>query len=100
MEPKGFHRKLTASPRIDVDGYNRVMEDDKAATISNLESYKQTLFDLILQYRGQVINSQGDCLLAEFASAVKPDSARFNLGKFFIPVSKYCVVREPFHTVS
>ena len=70
MEPKGFHRKLTAILSADVAGYSRLMQDDEAATVNTLESYKQAFFDLIRQHRGRVVDSPGDNLLAEFASVV------------------------------
>jgi adenylate cyclase len=70
MEPKGFHRKLTAILSADVAGYSRLMQDDEAATVKTLESYKQAFSDLIKQHRGRVVDSPGDNLLAEFASVV------------------------------
>ena len=70
MEPKSFHRKLTAILSADVAGYSRLMQDDEAATVATLESYKQSFFDLIRQHRGRVVDSPGDNLLAEFASVV------------------------------
>jgi adenylate cyclase len=68
MDPKKFHRKLTTILSADVAGYSRLMQDDEAATVITLESYKQTFFDLIRQHRGRVVDSPGDNLLAEFAS--------------------------------
>jgi adenylate cyclase len=70
MEPKGFHRKLTAILSADLVGYSRLMQDDESATVETLESYKQAFFDLIKQHRGRVVDSPGDNLLAEFASVV------------------------------
>jgi hypothetical protein len=43
MEPKGFHRKLTAILSADVAGYSRLMQDDEAATVKTLESYKKAI---------------------------------------------------------
>ena len=34
MEPKGFHRKLTAILSADVAGYSPMMQDDEATTVS------------------------------------------------------------------
>jgi hypothetical protein len=45
MEPKGFHRKLTAIVSMDVAGYSRLMQDDEAATVSTLESYTRMMFE-------------------------------------------------------
>src|SRR5512139_3269030 len=70
MEPKSFHRKLTAILSADVAGYSRLMQDDEAATVATLEAYKQIFSDLIKQHRGRVVDSPGDNLLAEFASVV------------------------------
>ena len=70
MEPKGFHRKLTAILCADVAGYSRLMQDDEAATVKTLETYKQIISDLVKQHRGRVVDSTGDNLLAEFASVV------------------------------
>jgi adenylate cyclase len=70
MEPKGFHRKLTAILSADVAGYSRLMQDDETATVSTLEAYKQIFSDLIRQHRGRVVDSPGDNLMAEFASVV------------------------------
>jgi hypothetical protein len=70
MEPKGFHRKLTAILSADVAGYSRLMQDDEAATVKTLEAYKQIISDLVKQHRGRVVDSPGDNLLAEFASVV------------------------------
>jgi len=70
MEPKGFHRKLTAILSADVAGYSRLMQDDEGETVTTLESYKQAFFELIKQHRGRVVDSPGDNLLAEFGSVV------------------------------
>jgi TolB-like protein/class 3 adenylate cyclase len=70
MQPKGFHRKLTAILSADVAGYSRLMQDDEAATVKTLEAYKQIISDLVKQHRGRVVDSPGDNLLAEFASVV------------------------------
>ena len=70
MEPKGFHRKLTAILSADVAGYSRLMQDDEAATVKTLEAYKKIISDLVKQHRGRVVDSPGDNLLAEFASVV------------------------------
>src|SRR5512139_2220619 len=70
MEPKSFHRKLTAILSADVAGYSRLMQDDEAATVKTLEAYKQIISDLVKRHRGRVVDSPGDNLLAEFPSVV------------------------------
>jgi adenylate cyclase len=63
-------RKLTAILSADVAGYSRLMQEDELATIETLTLHIQTMGKLIRQYRGRVVDSTGDNLLAEFASVV------------------------------
>jgi TolB-like protein/class 3 adenylate cyclase len=65
-----MERKLTAILSADVKGYSRLMEDDEEATIRTLTAYREVMTALIQQHRGRVVDSPGDNLLAEFASAV------------------------------
>src|SRR5438093_224169 len=65
-----MERKLTALLSADVKGYSRLMGEDEEATICTLIAYRQVMAALIVQYRGRVVDSPGDNLLAEFASAV------------------------------
>ena len=70
MATEGFKRKLTAIFSADVEGYSRLMGEDELATVQTLTSYKETMRKLIRHYRGRVVDSTGDNLLAEFASVV------------------------------
>ena len=70
MADEGFKRKLTAILSADVEGYSRLMADDEAATVRTLSAYKEIIITLVRQNRGQVVDSPGDNLLAEFASVV------------------------------
>jgi adenylate cyclase len=63
-------RKLTAIFSADVEGYSRLMEEDELATVETLTSHKEIIRKLIRQYRGRVVDSTGDNLLAEFSSVV------------------------------
>ena len=45
MEPKGFHRKLTAIVSADVAGCSRLMQDGETATVTTLESYTRMMFE-------------------------------------------------------
>src|SRR6266849_3335548 len=65
-----MERKLTAILSADVKGYSRLMGEDEEATIRTLTAYRATMTSLIQQHRGRVVDSPGDNLLAEFASAV------------------------------
>jgi len=66
----GIERKLAAIFSTDVAGYSRLMGDDEEATIRTLTAYREVISSLIQQYRGRVVDSPGDNLLAEFASVV------------------------------
>jgi TolB-like protein/class 3 adenylate cyclase len=67
---EGFKRKLTAILSADVEGYSRLMTEDEESTIRTLTTYRKAMTNVIQQYRGRVVDSPGDNLLAEFASAV------------------------------
>ena len=70
MSRPGMQRKLAAIFSADVAGYSRLMGEDEAATIRTLRAYQGVMTALIHQYRGRVVDTPGDNLLAEFASAV------------------------------
>jgi class 3 adenylate cyclase len=65
-----MERKLAAIFSADVQGYSRLMGEDEGATIRTLTTYREVMTTLIQQHRGRVVDSPGDNLLAEFASAV------------------------------
>ena len=70
MTTKGVKRKLTAILSADVKGYSRLMGEDEEATVRTLTAYREIMASLIQQYRGRVVDSPGDNLLAEFTSVV------------------------------
>ncbi len=70
MSTEDIKRKLTAIFSADVEGYSRLMGEDELATVQTLTSYLETMKKLIRHYRGRVVDSTGDNLLAEFASVV------------------------------
>ena len=65
-----MERKLAAIFSTDVQGYSRLMGDDEEATIHTLKTYREVITSLIEQHHGRVVDSPGDNMLAEFASAV------------------------------
>jgi len=70
MADEGFKRKLTAILSADAVDYSRLMGDDEEATVRTLKAYREVLSTLIQQHNGQVLDSPGDNLLAEFVSVV------------------------------
>ena len=70
MAEEGFKRRLTAILSADVEGYSRLMQDDEEATVRTITTYRTAMSHLIQQYRGRVVDSPGDNILAEFTSVV------------------------------
>jgi adenylate cyclase len=70
MVDEGFKRKLTAILSADVEGYSRLMDQDEVTTIRTLTAYRSVITDNVQQYRGRVVDTPGDNILAEFASVV------------------------------
>jgi adenylate cyclase len=63
-------RKLSAILSADVKEYSRLMSQDERGTIRTLNAYKEAMSVLIQEYKGRVVDSPGDNLLAEFGSVV------------------------------
>ena len=70
MEPDNVIRKLAAIFSADVKDYSLLMRDDEVATVRTVTAYRDLITALIKQYRGRVVDSPGDNILAEFPSVV------------------------------
>jgi len=70
MTEERVKRKLSAILSADVKGYSYLMGEDEVTTVRTLTAYREAMASLIGQYRGRVVDSPGDNLLAEFASVV------------------------------
>jgi adenylate cyclase len=70
MTDEDFKRKLAAILSADVEGYSRLMDDDEEATVRSLTTYRNAITDVTRQFRGRVVDSPGDNILAEFSSVV------------------------------
>jgi TolB-like protein/class 3 adenylate cyclase len=70
MAEEGFKRKLAAILSADVAGYSRLMDDDEEATVRTLTAYRTAIADLAQQFRGRIVDTPGDNILAEFTSVV------------------------------
>ena len=68
MPEERVKRKLAAILSADVKGYSRLMSEDEVATVAILKEYRRIMAELIRQYRGRVVDSPGDNLLADFTS--------------------------------
>jgi adenylate cyclase len=63
-------RKLTTILSADAAGYSRMVRENEHATLETLKAYRLVMSELIAAYRGRVVSSSGDGLIAEFASVV------------------------------
>ncbi len=70
MSDQGFRRRLSALLSADVEGYSLLMRDDEEATVRTVTAFRAAISNLVQQYRGRVVDSPGDNLLAEFTSVV------------------------------
>ncbi|NIQ89278.1 MAG: adenylate/guanylate cyclase domain-containing protein, partial [Deltaproteobacteria bacterium] len=61
---------LSAILSADVKGYSRLMGEDELGTVRTLEAYREMIAEVIRNYRGRVVDSPGDNILAEFLSVV------------------------------
>jgi adenylate cyclase len=74
MADDDFKRKLTAILSSDVVGYSRLMGEDEAATVSTLKSHRNLISEKVQTFKGRVVDSPGDNILAEFRSIVDATS--------------------------
>ena len=79
MNGERAKRKLSAILSADVKGYSRLMGEDELATIETLKKYRIRISSLIEQFRGRVVDSPGDNLLAEFVSVVDAVECAVNI---------------------
>ena len=70
MAEEGFKRKLTAILSADVEGYSRLMGDDEESTVRTLTAYRSAINDIVQQFRGRIVDTPGDNILADFTSVV------------------------------
>ncbi|MGD9233941.1 MAG: tetratricopeptide repeat protein [Desulfobacterales bacterium] len=70
MTETSLDRKLRAIFSADVKGYSRLMGEDEEYTVKTITAYRELIFGIISKYKGRVVDSPGDNILAEFSSAV------------------------------
>jgi adenylate cyclase len=64
-------RKLTTILSADAVGYSRLMGQDESGTFATLKAYRDLTTERIAAHRGQVVNTAGDSILADFPSVVR-----------------------------
>ena len=70
MTSDSVERKLVAILSADAVGYSRLMADDEERTVRTLKACRRHIGRSIDSFRGRVVDSPGDNLLAEFPSAI------------------------------
>ena len=70
MTTQEVKRKLTAILSADVKGYSLLMSQDEVGTIRTLDAYKNAMSEMVVEYKGRIVDSIGDSLMAEFGSVV------------------------------
>jgi adenylate cyclase len=74
-------RKLAAILAADIAGYSSLMGANEEATVSDLKAHQAVILPMIGEHGGRVIDTAGDGILAEFASAVNAVKAALNIQK-------------------
>jgi class 3 adenylate cyclase/pimeloyl-ACP methyl ester carboxylesterase len=65
-----MERRLAAVVAADMVGYSRLMETDEDGILARQKSHRKELMDPeIARYRGRIVKTTGDGMLAEFTSA-------------------------------
>ncbi|HXW48781.1 MAG TPA: adenylate/guanylate cyclase domain-containing protein, partial [Xanthobacteraceae bacterium] len=71
MADARIQRRLAAILAADVAGYSRLMGSDEEGTLAALKASQREVIDpKVTEHRGRIVNSPGDSVLIEFASAV------------------------------
>jgi adenylate cyclase len=65
-----LERRLSAVLSADGKEYSRLMSEDEIGTVRILIAYRSLMRDAVAEFHGRVVDSPGDNVLAEFASAV------------------------------
>jgi adenylate cyclase len=69
-EPASGRRKLAAILQADVVGFSRLMGEDESGTHRTLGALRAGVDPLIAAYRGRIVGTAGDSVLADFSSVV------------------------------
>jgi adenylate cyclase len=67
---ESLERRLAAVLSADAVGYSRLMREDDEGTVRTLQGHRRKIERVIDRFRGRVVDSPGDNLLAELPSAV------------------------------
>ena len=79
MDDTRLRRKIAVIMAADVSGYSRLVAEDEDATLKRLMEYRGIFADFVSRGRGQIFNTAGDAVLAEFDSAVEAVRAAMDI---------------------
>ncbi len=68
--PESESRRLAAILAADIAGYSALMGADEARTVRDLKGHQAVVLPMVADFRGRIIDTAGDGILAEFASVV------------------------------
>ena len=72
MPDEAPNRRLATILFADIDGYTRLMRADEEGTLTDLRAHLAELVGPVVErFRGRIVKTVGDGVLAEFASAVE-----------------------------
>jgi len=76
------HRRLAAILAADVVGFSRLMGTDEEGTVAALKaSHRDVIDPKVAEHRGRIVNTPGDSVLVEFASAVEATQCAVEIQK-------------------
>jgi TolB-like protein/class 3 adenylate cyclase len=71
LVPQPGERRLAAVVLADVVGYSRMMAADDEGTLAHQKDHQRNFIEPeVAKYRGEIVNTPGDSILAEFPSVV------------------------------
>ncbi len=79
--PIQVERKLAAVLAADIVGYSGLMGADDEATVRDLKAHQSVILPMIASFSGRVIDTAGDGILAEFASALNAVNCAVSIQK-------------------
>ena len=92
MANTDVQRKLTAILVSDVVGYSGLMGDDPEGTLSTLTTYRKIFSDKIGEYKGRVVTTPGDSLLAELVSVLDAVSCAVDIRRGLQNETGFCPI--------
>ena len=81
-------RRLAAILAADIAGYSRLMREDEAPTVRDLNGHQAVILPLVGRYGGRIIDTAGDGILAEFPSVINATECAVEIQTIMAPRSR------------